>query len=173
MELSEETTMEAIFSKEEIAELRLLLDIEKIKKVKMMYSHLMDSGDMEGLAQIVAEDAVCEFGPYGTWCGRDEIYAGWCAVFKDAIPYGGFHATTNMWVEMTGETTAISRTYLHDISNKPDPRADPIVWYGVYDEDYTKIGGAWKIQRCELQFLWPQRLVSAEFPRKMTPRALG
>ena len=165
--------MDASFTAEEMAELRLLLDIEKIKKVKLMYAHLMDSRDIPALVEILTEDAVCDFGPYGIWRGKTEIFEGWSKVFTDAIPYGGFHATTNMWVEMTSDTTAISRCYLHDISNKPDPRADPIVWYGIYDEDYTKVDGHWKIQRCQLQFLWPQRLVSDDFPVKMTPKSLS
>jgi hypothetical protein len=166
-------TTDAAFSAEEIQELRKLLEIEKIRKVKSMYSHLMDSRDIDALVQIVAEDAVCEFGPYGTWTGRDVIHKGWAAVFKDAIPYGGFHATTNMWIEMTGPTTAMSRTYLHDISNEPDPRANPVVWYGIYDEDYVKVDGQWKIKYCRLQFLWPKRLVADDFPRPMTPTAFG
>ena len=42
--------MQDTFSSEEIAELRLLLEIEKIKKVKLMYSQLMDSRDIDALA---------------------------------------------------------------------------------------------------------------------------
>ncbi|MBI1178983.1 MAG: DUF4440 domain-containing protein [Alphaproteobacteria bacterium] len=166
-------TEHAAFTPDEVKELRKLLDVEKIRKVKQMYSHLMDSRNIDALAEILAEDAVCEFGPYGTWHGKKEIHEGWKAVFKDAIPYGGFHATTNMWIEMTGPDTAISRTYLHDISNEPDPRADPVVWYGVYDEDFERINGEWKLKKCRLQFLWPKRLISDNFPRPMTPSSFG
>ena len=161
------------FTADEIKELRKLLEIEKIRKVKQMYSHLMDGRDIPALAQIVAEDCVCVFGPYGTWTGRDQIHKGWAEVFKNAIPYGGFHATTNMWIEMVSDTYAHSRTYLHDISMEPDPRANPVVWYGIYDEDYEKVKGEWKIKKCVLQFLWPKRMVSDDFPRKMTPTSFG
>jgi hypothetical protein len=161
------------FTAEEIADLRKLLEIEKIRKVKQMYSHLMDCRDIEALVGILTDDAVCEYGPYGTWRGRAEIKAGWDAVFKNAVPYGGFHATTNMWIELTSATTAISRTYLHDISNEPDPRTDPVVWYGIYDEDYVKVDGEWKMSCCRLQFLWPKRLVAEDFPRLMVPSAIG
>jgi ketosteroid isomerase-like protein len=164
--------MEPSFTAEEIADLRTLLDIERIKKVKLMYSHLMDSRDIDALVDICADDVVCHFGPYGTWRGREEVYQGWKKVFENEIPYGGFHATTNMWVELTSPTTAISRTYLHDITNKPDPRPNQIVWYGTYDEDYSKIDGHWKLQTCTLNFLWPQRQVADDYPAKMTPKAL-
>lgn len=155
---------------EEIKEFRKYLEIEKIKKVKLLYSQLMDSRDIEGLAEILTEDAVCEFGPYGTWNGKKEIYEGWKEVFKDAVPYGGFHSTTNQWVEMTSPTTAVSRTYLHDIAHEPDPRANPVIWYGLYDEDYVKVDGEWKLKRCTLQFLWPQRLITGDWPGAFPPK---
>lgn len=161
------------FTAEEMAELRKLLEVEKIRKVKNMYSQLMDARDIDGLTEILTEDAICEYGPYGTWNGKAEIHAGWKQVFEGSIPYGGFHATTNMWIEMTGPDTAISRSYLHDISNEPDPRTDPVVWYGIYDEDYRKVDGQWKVCFCRLQFLWPKRLVADDFPRPMTPSSLG
>lgn len=161
---------EAPFTGEEIKKLRDLLEVEAIKKVKLLYSQLMDARDIDALIEIVSEDAVCEYGPYGVWNGKQEIYDGWKEVFKDGVPYGGFHATTNQWVELMGPTTAVSRTYLHDISHEPDPRSDPVVWYGIYDEDYEKIDGAWKIKRCALQFLWPQRIITGDWPGVFPPK---
>jgi ketosteroid isomerase-like protein len=160
----EENPMEDAFTTEEIRELRQLLEIEKIRKVKLLYSQLMDSRDIDALGDIFAEDAVCEFGPYGTWHGREQIRENYHGVFKDEIPYGGFHATTNQWVELTGPDTAVSRTYLIDIIHEADPRTNPVIWYGLYDEDYRKVDGHWKIQRCSLQFLWPKRLVTENWP---------
>ncbi len=155
------------FTADEIADLRRLLEIEKIRKVKLYYSHLMDMRDIDALIEICTDDCVCEYGPYGVWRGRQEILDGWRAVFKDGIPYGGFHATTNQWIELTSPTTAVSRCYLHDIINEPDPRTNPVTWYGVYDEDYVKIDGVWKMSFCRLEFLWPKRQVSDQFPRPM------
>lgn len=156
---------------DEIRQLRQLLDIEKIRKVKLLYSQLMDSRDIEGLAQIFAEDAICEFGPYGTWHGREEIRKNYGEVFKEGSPYSGFHATTNQWVELTGAATAVSRTYLIDVIHEPDPRTNPVIWYGLYDEDYAKIGGEWKITRCSLQFLWPKRMVTEGWPGPFPPES--
>lgn len=160
-------TAELPFTAEEIADLRRLLEIEKIRKVKNFYSHLMDMRDIDALINICTDDCVCEYGPYGVWRGRQEIYDGWKAVFEGGIPYGGFHATTNQWIELTSATTAVSRCYLHDIINEPDPRTNPVTWYGVYDEDYVKVDGEWKMSFCRLEFLWPKRLISEEFPRAM------
>ena len=150
--------MSDAFTPDEIEELRTLLEVEKIKKTKLLYSQLMDSRDIDGLAEIFADDAVCEFGPeYGVWKGKEEIRTNYKGVFNaeregaDAVLYGGFHVTTNQWVELTGPDTAVSRTYLIDTVHEPDPRTNPIIWLGLYDEDYVKVNGDWKIKRSTLQ----------------------
>ena len=151
---------------EEVAEARRLLEIEKIRKTKLLYSQLMDSRDIDALKEIFAEDAICDFGPYGSWTGKQAIYEGYKAVFStdESInaqeKYGGFHVTTNQWVELTGPDSAVSRTYLIDTVHQPDPRTNPIIWLGLYDEDYVKTDGKWLIKRCTLQYLWPQRILT-------------
>jgi hypothetical protein len=161
---------EGTLTAEEIRQLRELLDIEAIKKVKLLYAHLMDSKQLDALAEIFTEDAVCEFGPYGTWRGREEIREKYRATVGGGLPYGGVHAITNQWGELTSDTTAVSRTYLHDVTHAPDPRTLPIIWYGIYDEDYRKVDGTWQIARCTLQFLWPQRLITGEWPGPFPPK---
>ena len=42
-------TAESPFTPDEIVELRKLLEIEKIRKVKNFYSHLMDMRDIDAL----------------------------------------------------------------------------------------------------------------------------
>ena len=59
------------FSYEEIQKLRELLEVEAIRKLRNLYAHLLDSGDIDALAALFTEDAVCEFGPYGEWHGRE------------------------------------------------------------------------------------------------------
>ena len=161
--------MSDAFTPEEIKELRTLLDVEKIRKIKLLYSQLMDSRDIDALVEILSDDAVCEFGPYGVWNGKAEIHAGWKEVFKDAVPYAGFHITTNQWVELTGPDSAVSRSYLIDTVHEPDPRSNPIVWLGLYDEKFEKRNGEWKMTHCALQFLWPQRNVSEGWPGAFPP----
>jgi hypothetical protein len=161
------------FTAEEISELRKLLDVAKIKKVKDLYSQLMDGRDFDRLANIYAEDAVGEWGAFGTWHGRKEIHAAMVSSYEGQIPYDGLHCTTNMWVELTGETTAISRTYLHDVLNEANPRTNPVIWFAIYDEDWEKIAGEWKIKRSQIHFLWPERHVHEGFPRLMPVTAIG
>ena len=48
---------------EEIKSLRNLLDIEKIKELRLRYSYLMDARDLDNLMNVFADGAVCGYGP--------------------------------------------------------------------------------------------------------------
>jgi hypothetical protein len=175
---------EAAFTDEEIAELRKLLEMEKIRKVKTLYSQLMDARDWDGFSMIFWDDAVAELGEYGNWRGRAEIKARISGATDDTgddlptlltgrIAYDGLHLTTNLWIELTSPTTAVSRCYLHDVLFEAHPRINPLLMFGIYDEDYEKRGGEWKIARFRVQFLWPDRVVLEDFPRRMAMTAIG
>jgi ketosteroid isomerase-like protein len=148
-----------------------LLEIEEIRKLRIRYAYYFDAGEMDSLVALFADDAVCEFGPYGVWEGKGTIAKNYEVVARPIIEKGPFqtlHANTNHWVELTGADTAVGRVYLLDLA-LGDPDKNPLIWLGVYDEAYRKIGGAWKIQRSSLQFLWPKRHVTANFPGEAPP----
>lgn len=162
------------FTAEEIAELRKLLEIEKIRKVRTLYCQLIDGLRIDELAELLHEDAVTEFGPYGTLRGKKAIYENYKTNFiKDRVPYAMLHHASNLWIELTGPTTAISRSFLHDTHCIPDPRTNPVKWLGIYDEDYEKVAGKWLIKHSRLQFLWPQKIVTEGFPRAMPISSIG
>jgi hypothetical protein len=169
------------FTREEISDLRKLLEVEKVRKVAQLYSQLMDARDWAAMAQLYAEDAVCEWGPYGRLHGRDNIHKQLVAAHIGRLRYDGLHITTNLWVEMTGPDAAISRNYLTDmwpaeergpISHDGWP-ANPVLLYAIYENDYQKIGADWKISRSAIQFVWPERTTAEGFPRAMTPSSIG
>ena len=172
------------FNAEEIAELRKLLEVEKIRKVKTLYSQLMDARDWRGLSMTFAEDVVAELGAYGDLTGRAAVTAAISgeapddgealpSLMRGRAPYDGLHLTTNMWIELTGPDTAVARTYLHDVMFEAHPRINPLLMFGIYDEDYVKRDGNWQIARFRVQFLWPERAVADDFPRKMVPTPLA
>ncbi len=78
-----------------------LLEIEEIKQLRIMYSHYLDGGDLEGLVGLFCEDAVCEFGENygGDWVGRETIRKNYSSYTSDEIkPFSMFmHAVTNPW----------------------------------------------------------------------------
>ena len=53
-----------------------LLEIERIRKLRVLYSYYLDAGEFDALAALFCEDAVCEFGPFGVWTGRATIAGG-------------------------------------------------------------------------------------------------
>jgi ketosteroid isomerase-like protein len=153
-------------TQDEVHRVRQLLIEDDIRKVKILYSQLMDAGRIDDVAELFTEDAVCVFGRFGEWHGRDEIRANFAAVDRDhhhGLPFHAMHATTDHWVEITGADTAIGRSYLIDLVSGTPADGQPLVILGTYDETYRKVDGAWLIERCVLQFLWPDRHVSDDF----------
>ena len=133
----------------------------------------MDAGRIDELAELFTEDAVCVFGTFGEWHGRDEIRANFAAVDREhhgSVPFHAMHATTDHWVEVIGPDTAIGRSYLIDLITEKAPDEQPIVVLGTYDETYRKVDGAWLVERCVLQFLWPNKQVSDDFTEPFGPQ---
>ncbi len=166
---------DAGFSAEEIKRLRELLDIEEIRKVGVLYSQYLDSDYLEELAELFTEDAVCEFGPYGQWVGRKTIYDNYVQVERTSGPNPGskpfqaMHANTNHWVEITGPDRAVGRRYLLDLLTNRKAEEHPFIWLAVYDEEYRKVRGEWKISRSTIQFLWPEQHLTGAFPGRFPP----
>ena len=154
------------FTPEEIRSLKRLLEIEAIRKVKNLYSQYMDSGRIDELAELFTENALCEFGPeYGNWIGRETIRTNYKSVITGpgSVLFGAMHNTGNHWIELTGPTTAVGRSYLIDVATTTPADQMPIVWFGLYDEAYEKVDGKWLVSRCSLQFMWPKRMNTEGF----------
>ena len=158
---------------EELAAVRTLLEIEKIRRKKLLYSHLMDSNRHEEFAELYTEDAIGEWGPFGTWHGRDKILERIKFQFEGKQPFNWLHMTTNLGIELTGPDTAVSRCYLQDVITEADKRTSPTAWFAIYEEDWLKVDGDWKIKHHRIHFLWPSRELSSGFPRLITPSSLG
>lgn len=165
-------------SDEEVAALRRLIEIEKIRQVANLYSQLMDGREWDRMAGLYTEDALCEWGPYGTWHGRAAVHRALVDGHPGRLPFDGLHITTNLQVELTGPDTAVSRNYLTDFWQRREGEADgpishpgwpanPVILYAIYDNDYRKEADEWRIARSQIQFLWPKRDVREGFPRRL------
>ena len=161
------------FSADEVRRLRTLLEEDAIRKVRNLYSQYMDAAQIDRLASLFTEDGVCEFGPsFGRWEGRETIRKKFQEVEDTAhgAAFFAMHSTSNHWVELTGSDTAVGRAYLIDLITQKTRDENPIVILGVYDEAYRKVADDWQIARCTLQFLWPERSVTEDFPESHAPR---
>ena len=152
-------------TQQELTEVRNLLEIEKIKTLRMQYSYLMDSRQLPAFYDLFDEEALCEFGPYGVWKGRDQIVENFNAVFEDTLDdaFWSMHANTGHQVKITGPSSAQGQIYLLDIVTDKKPDENPFLWFAVYDEDYVKKGDDWKIKRSSIHFLWPEKHLDPKF----------
>jgi hypothetical protein len=135
-----------------------LLEIEEIKLLRVMYSHHFDGGQLDQLANLFTEDAVCEFTEEygGNWVGRDTIKANYARYATPDRPFSFMHANTNPWIRLLSPTEANGRWYLLDLTLREGVES-PLGLFGVYDDVYRKVDGKWLIARTRIDFLWPNR----------------
>lgn len=148
------------FSHDEIAELRRLLETEKIRTLRHKYNYFIETRQLRALADLFTEDGLCEFGPYGSWQGREAIYESYCGVFVDhwEPKFSTMHVNSNHMIDITGPAEASGKCYLVDVDATKKADEQPIAWFAYYDEDYRKVDGEWKIARSTIEFIWPERL---------------
>jgi hypothetical protein len=156
------------FTDDEMAEVRKLLDIEKIRKLMELYSHHIDGRNIDAAVELFAEDAVGEWGAFGSGRGRAEIRG--IVSGTDRPAYGLMHCTTNFWIELTGTDSAVGRSYL---INMDGPNHGGLKFLALYDYGFRKIDGAWKISRTRLNIIWPDQSLEEGFPRAMPASAFG
>jgi hypothetical protein len=166
--MTEELTAQAT------TELLRLLNTESIRNLKLRYAHLMDKLDIDALAELFTDDAVCDFGPYGKWTGKEVIRQNYHEAMAQVVskPFGSLHHICNHWVEMRDETSAVGRCYLIDIVTERAADENPVLWYAMYDEEYRRVDGVWKISFSCIQFLWPERHVTETVLNKFPPETV-
>jgi len=153
------------------------LDMESIKRQRILQAHYLDAGDISSLVDMYTDDAYCEFGPYGVWKDKKSFAAKFAeaeAPFYASGYFSNLHVVANHSVELKGPENAVGRVYLLDFvaGKMARPGGNPLYWLGVYDEEYRKVSGAWKIARQSLNFVWPERLLNEGFPGQVVPRQM-
>ena len=155
---------------DEIKSLRNLLEVEEIKNLRLRYSYFIDARQLDRVKEVFADDAVCRFGPYGTWKGIDAICNGYKETFKDTMdtPFAGMHVNTNHLVEVVNPVSAKGKAYLCDVITKNEDGTEisdgesNFIWFALYNEEYVKVLGKWKIKVMDIHFFWPERLTSED-----------
>lgn len=151
-----------------------LLDIESIKQVRTLGSKYLDGGRLDELVELYHPDAVCEFGPYGSWTDRSEFKKNFAEAEKPFYASGYFsnlHVVVNHVVELTGKDSATGLVYLLDFVTGDQVRegGNPLYWLGVYEESYSRTDDGWKILRQSLNFIWPERMLGDGFLARQAP----
>jgi hypothetical protein len=117
----------------------------------------------------LTEDAVCEFGAYGEWRGRQAIRDNYAKVLAAIqAPFDTLHVATNAFVRLTGPSSAVGRWYLIDYVTRQTPGVfetrgghdHPLLYLGMYEDEYRNVDGRWRIAHVTLHFLWPDKAYS-------------
>ena len=130
--------------------IRILEDIEAIKKLKAKYWASVDSHNWEALAECMTEDLVFENPFFGKMEGRDFVVK----VLKRSMRnVKTCHQGHNPDIEITGEATATGKWSLNDRVEGPDRTIS--TGYGIYQDEYVKKNGTWKIKTSILNYIFP------------------
>lgn len=127
--------------------IRILEDIEEIKKLKSRYVYCLDERDWDGVLDYFTDDAKVDFGAFGKYEGKKELVK----FFKETFPpVTSFtvHMTQDPIIEIDGDK-AKGRWYMHESFTLAEK--DSAAWGAVrYDEEFVREKGKWK---CKSSFL--------------------
>jgi hypothetical protein len=139
-----------------------LADREAIRELPQRYCDCVWRGDVDGLVSLFADD--------GTFTivanDKEHINKGWAALQKTykaglatLTPRPYIH---NHVIELTDSDRATGRCYveLRDASND-------LSWLGTgfYDDEYVKVGDAWKFQSRRAQMVHMESKMASEMSR--------
>lgn len=147
--ISKQQTQSTEVPKELEARISKLEDIQEIKNLQAQYSYLIDTGQMDALADIFADDFVWEGGSdaasMNSVSSKPELLK---------LLNGAAQATTMMrheastpHIEVHGDT-AKGTWYVFGMLTAVTPDGEEAKWVqGRLDNEYVKINGQWKISR--------------------------
>jgi len=121
--------------------IRVLEDIEAIKKLKAKYFRCLDKKLWNEIEDCFVEDAAADYGPDIKLQGRKAIIN----FLKNTLGQGSFisaHQGHNPEIEITSDTTARGIWVLND--HLIIKTIATLNGWGYYDDEYVKENGEWK-----------------------------
>ena len=131
---------------------RVLEDIEAIKKLKARYTFALDEKDWDTVLECFTDDAYADWGVFakgsGIYKGKKELEK----FFKVDVPKAAtfhVHMVHNANIEVKGNEATGRWYYEEPLTWAKENRAGWIC--GIYDEKFVKQNGEWKIKevRCK------------------------
>jgi hypothetical protein len=137
------------------ARLRVLEDIEEIRKLKARYCAACDdSHNPDALGPLFAEDAVWEASGVGRAEGRDAIKALLGGIGRSGTIRNSAHHAINPIIEVDGdEATGHWRLIMLYTANVPSGGVQYLRIIGWYRERYRRVNGVWRFQHlfCQVE----------------------
>jgi hypothetical protein len=127
--------------------IRVLEDIEAIRKLKSKYWRCVDRKLWDKLAECFTEDMVLSI--FSTsYEGRNESVQ----FLKDGMPQGiAAHHGHQAEIEITSELTARATWVLHELVVDMQPGMN-FTGFGYYEDEYVKKDGDWKIKSSKIVY---------------------
>ena len=134
------------------ARIRVLEDIEAIKRLKYKYFRCIDKGLWDEIGDCFAEDGVADYIPGMPLEGRAAI----AKFFTDSIAPAYsmcVHQGHNPEIEVTSDTTATGHWELDNFM--VTAKTNTGLWIGAfYEDEYVKEKGEWKINKTKVDFIF-------------------
>jgi len=132
------------------AALEELRDIEALKTLKVRYCHLVDAARWDELAELLTEDATCDYGFFGRYTGRDEIVDRFFRELVTSASSFNAHMVHNPLIEISGDSARGTWYLTAQTTIQP---ANQAVWVmGLYRDEFRRVDGSWKISSLEFEF---------------------
>jgi len=134
------------------AEIRVLKDIEAIKRLKHKYCRCIDTKLWDELIDCFSGDASAEYyRPEWQFHGAKAIVQ-WIREADGRDYIHGVHQCHNPEIDVTGDTTAKGVWALYSYS--VDRQADRVSRFvGLYHDEYIKENGVWKIKSTKSSYI--------------------
>ena len=139
-----------------VERIRILEDIELIKKLKASYCYWVDAGiagdasQMEVLvAHFTDDEPWADFGPFGVHKGKEAVAAFFKQVVAGTLSYSA-HMVCNPVIEVDG-SKATGKWYV-DVPCTLRGAERPLWLQARYEEEYVKEGEEWKWKSMTTRF---------------------
>ena len=147
--------MEFIKKIEELeAKIKLLQDIEEIKKLKARYGYCVDSQDYDGVMDCFAKECKADYGMFGKCNSRNEIENWFRTIVPKAMPFC-LHFMENPLIEVDGDRATGIWYFNVPVTNGEKNEASWMT--GKYEDVYIREDGKWKYKelKCTIYYLSP------------------
>ncbi len=136
--------------------IRIIEDIESIKKLKASYCYWADAGiagDPSGMDQLIDhftdDEPWADFGPFGVHKGKEAVGAFYREVVPATLSYSA-HMVANPIIEVDGDKARGS--WYVDVPCTLQGAERALWLQAKYEEEYVKEGGTWKWKSITARF---------------------
>jgi hypothetical protein len=147
--------------------LQQLSDYHEVMQLRLGFAALHDANDWPALAELFAVEAIANYPAMlgGQWVGRQAIIDNIMRLNTGGSPYDALHIMTNPRIVLDSAEAAHGSWYLTDFLTRQrgefrslGGHANPLIFLGMYHDQYCKIDGVWQFWRVRLELLWPDRV---------------